>query len=387
MESKTPELVTNTAVPRVTVVVPARNEEACLERCLRSLVAQQGVSFELIVVDDASTDATAAIAERFTRVKECPVIGTNPGILRVRVMQSPPLPPGWSGKVNACWAAVKEAAGEWLLFTDADTEHLAGSLARSVHEAEEAGAALLSYSPQQVVEGFAERALMPVVFSELATKYRPKDVCNPSSATAAANGQYLLIRRTVYEQIGGHAAVAGDLLEDVALARLVKHSGARLVFRFGGDSVRTRMYRGWTQMREGWTKNLALLFVPPKRLAALRACEFVVIATAVVAALVAATTGAYLMAGASAIVGVSVWLNFVFRVRKAHFDLLSTLLAVFGGPMFAYLLLRSALCHKKGFVTWRGRTYSGYESARALNVSNENRRALKTKSAGGNPEH
>ena len=136
------------------------------------------------------------------------------------------------------------------------------------------GAALLSYSPEQEVHGFWERAVMPVIFAELAGRYRPAEVSDPRSAVAAANGQYLLISREAYEAVGGHAGVAGDLLEDVALARAVKRSGRGIFFRFGGDGVRTRMYRSFAQLREGWTKNLALLFPSPLRLAVVRLLEF-----------------------------------------------------------------------------------------------------------------
>src|SRR5882724_5422860 len=192
--------------PLVSVIVPARNEEASLAQCLESLVSQTGVSFEIIVVDDASTDRTRQIAKSFSYV---------------HIIDAPPLPPGWTGKNNALAAGAKSARGKWLLFTDADTVHRAGSLASSLQEAEERGAALLSYSPEQEVHGFWENAVMPVIFAELACTYRPSEVCNPASRAAAANGQYLLIARTAYDDVGGHAAVASSLLEDVALAKAV----------------------------------------------------------------------------------------------------------------------------------------------------------------------
>ena len=138
-----------------------------------------------------------------------------------------------------------------------------GSLARAVAEARQHGAALLSYSPEQEVHGFWEKAVMPVIFAELAATYRPSLVSDPRSPAAAANGQYILITREAYDAVGGHAAVSGSLLEDVALAKAVKASGRKIFFRFGGDAVRTRMYRSFAQLREGWTKNLALLFPSP----------------------------------------------------------------------------------------------------------------------------
>ena len=164
----------------ISVIVPARNEESCLGACLESLTSQAGVSFEIIVVDDHSTDRTREIASSF------------PG---VRVLQARPLPPGWTGKNNAVTTGALAALGEWLLFTDADTVHLPGSLTRSLEEARKNSAALLSYSPEQVVKGFLEKAVMPVIFAELGSYYRPSEVSDPRSPAAAANGQYLLITR------------------------------------------------------------------------------------------------------------------------------------------------------------------------------------------------
>src|SRR4029078_12593267 len=154
----------------------------------------------------------------------------------------------------------EKARGEWLLFTDADTFHEKGSLARALAEADEHGAVMLSYSPRQELGSLGERMLMPVVFAELATRFRPREVCDPASPIAAANGQYLLIRRDVYESVGGHGAVAGCLLEDVAIAQRVKEDGGKIRFRVGLEQVSARMYRNLSQMIEGWTKNLVLLF-------------------------------------------------------------------------------------------------------------------------------
>jgi glycosyltransferase involved in cell wall biosynthesis len=330
------------ARPTVSVIVPARNEEACLHACLDSLSAQQGIAFEIIVVNDGSTDRTREIAASYTQV---------------RVIDAPALPPGWTGKNNAVTAGARIAAGEWLLFTDADTVHLPGSLRRSVAEAQKNRAALLSYSPEQIVSGLAQRAVMPLIFAELATTYRPADVSNPSSAVAAANGQYLLISREAYDSVGGHAAVAGDLLEDVALARQVKKSGRRIFFRYGSDAVRTRMYRSFGEMREGWTKNLAVLFAAPQRLALLRFTEFALLAAGIAVTVLLFGLHAPFRAvvvGLSTATGFDIFFS---RVRKAHFSWLSNTLAFLGLPIFAYLLLRSTLSYKNGNVAWKGRRY------------------------------
>lgn len=327
------------AGPTVSIIIPARNEEACLGDCLQSLVGQAGVEFEIIVVDDHSTDRTREIAQSFSRDK-------------VRVIDAGPLPDGWTGKNNAVTAGVREARGQWFLFTDADTVHRPGSLARALAEARDNDAELLSYSPEQIAVTFWEMAVLPVVFAELARQYSPSAVSDPASPVAAANGQFILVRRDTYEAVGGHAAIASDILEDVALARAVKHSGRRIRFRYAPDAVRTRMYRNYSQLRDGWTKNLALLFPRPGRLAAkMLALWGAMLLTLPLAAATPRWWGSVLCASMFAFV--------VIRLTRSKFTWGRTILAaLFGMPMFAYLLLRSKRAHAKGSVPWKGRTYS-----------------------------
>ena len=334
------------ARPLVSVVVPARNEEACLGSCLASLAAQQGVAWEILLVDDGSTDGTRSIAEGF------------PG---VRILAAGPLADGHSGKCNAVQSGANAARGEWLLFTDADTVHEPGSLARAVAEAEQHEVALLSYSPRQEVRGFWERAVMPVVFAELASRYRPREVCDPAlPSVAAANGQYLLIRREAYDAVGGHASVAHTLLEDVELARAVKRSGKRIRFRYGGDAVRARMYRSFAELRDGWTKNLALLFPDASQLVLKRAAEILAGAAGVGVGVAGLANGrpAWTVTGWSlaALMGV----RFLSRIRRANFGWGETAISPAGLPVFVYLLLRSQRGHRgQGPVMWKGRAYRG----------------------------
>jgi glycosyltransferase involved in cell wall biosynthesis len=329
----------------VSVIVPARDEECCLGACLESLIAQTGIAFEIIVVDDHSTDRTREIASSFSGQP-------------LRVIDAGPLPTGSTGKNHAVYAGSRAARGEWLLFTDADTVHLPGSLARSVAEAGRQGAAMLSYSPEQIVKSFWEKAVMPVIFAELAATFRPSQVSDPASPVAAANGQYILIAREAYDAVGGHAAIAGTLLEDVALARAIKRSGRKIFFRYGGDMVRTRMYRTFAQLREGWTKNLALLFPSPRRLAALRTTEFVLIVASLTISIATAFHRHWRPAIVAGMLGVILYAFFFRRIRRAHFSREANVLAFSGLPLFSYLLLRSARAHAKGRVLWKGRTYS-----------------------------
>jgi len=350
-------------IPEVSIIVPARNEESSLVDCLESLIAQTGVAFEIIVVDDGSTDRTREIALSFAGV---------------RVVSAGPLPAGWTGKNNAMVAGTREASGRWFLFTDADTVHWLGSLARALAEARENKAEMLSYSPEQIAVTFWEMAVLPVVFAELARQYPPRKVSDPASPLAAANGQYILIRRETYDAVGGHTAIAGNLLEDVALARAVKGAGRSIRFRYAADAVRTRMYRSFRQLREGWTKNLALLFPNPGGLAARRLlwwgiawgfAFFPVIA--LVAAKVAQRFGLvsaeHMFFHWSGFIRSPWWITLflvlamplLWRLRRANFPWdMEVLGALFGMPMFSYLLLRSKKAQAGGQVTWKGRAYS-----------------------------
>jgi glycosyltransferase involved in cell wall biosynthesis len=231
----------------VSIIVPARNEEANIARLLRSLAAQQGAR-EILVVDDQSEDGTAAVLKSLEA--EIPLLR----VLRVDV-----LPEGWLGKTYAANLAAGEATGEWLLFTDADTVHQPGSLEAVLELAEKEGADLLSLSPGQQTPTWWEKAVIPQVYVNLARLYRFEEVSDPASPSAAANGQYLLVRREVYARVGGHEAIRGEVLDDVELAKRVKSAGGKLVFLPGSAWVETRMYRTFREMWSGWTKNLFLL--------------------------------------------------------------------------------------------------------------------------------
>ena len=336
---------TGNAAPVVSVIIPARNEEVSLGACLESLVAQTGLNFEIIVVDDNSTDRTREMATSYPKVK---------------VIDAAPLPSAWTGKNNAVVTGARQARGQWLLFTDADTVHLPGSLARALSEAQQNNVELLSYSPEQIAVTFWEIATLPVVFAELARQYPPSKVSDPSSRVAAANGQYILVRRDTYDAVGGHAAVAGEILEDVALARAVKCSGRRIRFRYAADAVRTRMYRNYAQLREGWTKNLALLFPKPGWLAVKTflwwAFPWIVLCLKLAGVLADPEWN-------KVIVGALLLL--ILRIGRANFPLKMNILGVlFGTPMFAYLLLRSKHAHANGSVSWKGRTYSDKQDSK-----------------------
>jgi len=335
---------TDRAKRTVDVIIPARNEEDCLGRCLQSLVTQQGISFQITVVDDGSTDRTRAIAESF------------PG---VRALSAGELKPGMTGKVNALVTGAKGSSAEWLLFTDADTFHYPGSLAASVREAEDRKVDLLSYSPEQEVAAWWELAVMPLVFADLVRTYSSERINDPADPTVAANGQYILVRREVYKALGGHGRLPLNVLEDIELAKIFKVPGHRIWFRYGAGIVRTRMYRTFSAMWEGWSKGLAILFRKPVLLAARRALEVVTIVVLLGTGLGMVVLDNFELAAVFLGVGALFYLIFLFRIRQAHFPWKANFMAFIGLPIYVSLLLRSNLhFNRRGELTWKGRTYS-----------------------------
>lgn len=336
---------------KLSAIVPARNEQDCVGECLRSLVAQSeegwrlGQEWEILLVDDHSTDNTRAIAK---------------AIEGVSVIDAPKLEKGWTGKANAVWAGAQTAKGEWLLFTDADTVHEPGSASRAVVEAERHEVAMLSYSPRQVVRGFWQRALMPLVFSELAVTYPPAKVSNPESHVAAANGQFLLVRRDVYFANGGHEAVKDAVLEDVGLARLIKRRKLGLRFRYAPEAVSARMYRGFKAMVEGWTKNLALLFGNAVAMAAWRVLDLLLLfGLPVLAAWVYEVSTRPILWIVVLLVWIRTLWRFYRRVAKSNFPALDCALTPLALPLFAALLYRSWFNHTvTKRVNWKGREYA-----------------------------
>ncbi len=342
----------------LTVLIPARDEEHNLPGCLDSLVAQSepgfllGEQWHILVIDDSSSDSTFAIAEQYAAQHE--------GVHALRAKALKVERRGITGKNAALWFGASQPlahTAKWLLFTDADTLHRAGSACRAVVEAERHSLDLLSYSPWQMAANLAQRALLPLVFSELASTYPPKKVNDPSSPIAAANGQYLLVRRQTYFEVGGHMAVANAVLEDVALARLFKRRHA-IRLRYAPEAVSARMYRDTGEMMEGWTKNLAMLFNNPLFLASAQVLNFLLIlGLPLLPWLIPHLQFWQILA-----IGL-LWLRVMFRyytrVGRSNAGFVDRLLSIAGLPLFAFLLVRSwqqvTIAHS---VTWKGREYT-----------------------------
>jgi hypothetical protein len=242
------------------------------------------------------------------------------------------------------------------------------TLRLAIIEAERHQAGMLSYSPRQIVRGLAQRALMPLVFADLAATYTPARVSDPATRVAAANGQFLLVRRDVYDAIGGHAAVKGSVLEDVELASLVKRGKLGLRFRYAPEMVAARMYRNFGALCEGWTKNLALLFGNALMLAGIRVLQLGVLVG--VPALIwflwwlrvarpgvnTGVLGTPMATAALVLVFVRALWGLYSRVAKSNFPFRDCVLAPLGIPLYAFLLWRSwfrVTVVKQ--VVWKGR--------------------------------
>jgi glycosyltransferase involved in cell wall biosynthesis len=340
----------------LSVIIPARNEERSLPACLVSLLIQSkpgfalGQQWEIIIVNDDSTDKTREIAAKAA-------VDHN----GVSLLDAPPLDlssrGGFTGKSNACWTGAQAARGRHLLFTDADTIHETNDISRSLREADRHKAVLLSYSPRQIVTGLWQHAVMPLVFSELASVYPSRQVNDPVSSLAAANGQFILVERDAYFSVGGHRAIGKDILEDVALANNIKRGGRIIRFRYAPEALSTRMYQTTSEMIEGWTKNLALLFPEPVALALWRILDLLLFF-----GLPALALGLYWLQpwqrGVILLLWVRTLWRFYSRVSRSNFPWFNVAISVLGIPLFVYLLVRSVIHHRiKKNVAWKGRMY------------------------------
>lgn len=333
---------------RVSAIVPARNEAAVIAACVESLAVQNEIA-EILVIDDQSSDCTAEIVRSLSFQ-----------YLKVRLLGATELPPGWVGKNNAVWMGAREARSEWLLFTDADAVHTSDSTAKALSIAGKSGAALVSFSPEQVMETWYEKAVIPYVFTRLSSRFGFTDVNDPGKSTAAANGQFILIRHDAYDAVGGHASIAGEVLEDVALAARVKAAGYRIWFGSGKGIVKVRMYRSFWTMWAGWKKNLYALTggkVQAVRAEVARAL-LPILLVLLPAVIFGGITKSVLLAASFLVVGL-VGIRVAYR-EELESSGYSPRLWVYGIPgrmLFSAILWASYRSHQAGRLEWKGRAY------------------------------
>ena len=338
----------------VSVIVPARDEEANIERCLRSILRQTYSHLRAVVVDDHSADKTfaiaAAIAESFPQVV---------------ALRSPPLPPRWVGKSHACalGADAIGAGAEWLCFIDADVWAEPALIASAVNAANAANLDLLSLAPRQELHSMAERLIMPCGLYLLAFCQDLRTVQSRTSNEATATGQFMLVRREAYEAVGSHAAVRGAICEDLMLARIIKRSGRQVLLQDGRRLLATRMYSGLSTLWIGISKNLSEMLGGPTRTVVIAVVAVVVAWGAVLVPLADATACAHEnsaacwalipgVLGSAAAFGLHIAGASYFRIPVWY-----GLLFPFGYSVGAIIAIDSIRRRLRGRVSWKGRTY------------------------------
>lgn len=236
--------------PRVSVIVPARNEEKNIRTCVSSLLGQDYSSFEVIVVNDHSDDSTAKILSELQ--EEYP---------HLRVLDCEALPAGWTGKNWACDEGYRQAKGELLVFTDADTQHAPQFLRKAVAALLHERADLLTIIPRFATISLAEKAIMPVLIW-LAYSVFPFALMNRDRLriVSYSNGAFMLFRRDAYRKIGGHAAIRNNVIDDLTLGRRIRQAGQRCVVVNGSAALQCRMYTSMQEIYSGFAKNLYRLF-------------------------------------------------------------------------------------------------------------------------------
>jgi len=336
----------------VSIVVPARDEERSIERCVRSLLAQDVANFEVIVVDDRSTDRTGEILRTIAASDD-----------RLRVIRGEELPEGWVGKPWALTQGARAARGSWLLFTDADSHHepFATQSVRAFARAADVDAVTLA--TRQELGSFWEAAVLPAILGIVLFTVGPFDAINdPKNPVSIANGQYIFISRRAYTALGGHETVRGQIAEDLEFARMLKRDGRyRMILAGGEDLASVRMYHSLGEIWNGFTKNVfvgaegkperllggivflgALSIGPPllaiNALARRRPLEALEAVAATAATIATAT----------------------WAVGQTRMPRSLGLFAPLGFAVMAGIVANSALRVLSGRgVSWRGRTYSG----------------------------
>jgi chlorobactene glucosyltransferase len=341
--------------PLVSAILPAKDEEAYLAPCLRSICGQTYPNLEILVVDDRSTDRTALIALEIAATDA-----------RVRVIKIDELPPGWTGKTHALDYASHLARGEWLLFVDADTIHSPDSLGIMMEYSRAENSVLASLLPELRCESFWERVMQPIAAITLMQSFPLHEVNNNRSKLAFANGQYILIERTAYTAAGGHQAVRDRFVEDIALAQRVKDKGYPIRVALARGIVSCRMYASFAQLVKGWSRIFydALVRNPwrltAKLLDPIVFCQLGHLALAAGLVLLTRGGGAFAVSLLAMSIAHHVFMYLVFRrvyrasVERESFALWYSI----ANLVVDLILIRAIGMCLTGNVTWRGTSYA-----------------------------
>lgn len=345
--------------PLVSICVPARNEERNIRACVEGLLAQDYPHFEVIVLDDRSTDGTSAILADLASQD-----------VRLHVISGSELPPGWAGKPHALYQASGAARGKWLCFVDADTFLSPMTLSACYAKAMETQADMFTIMTFQILGSFWEKTVMPLVLTALSVGFSPRKVNDPNRKDSIANGQFILIKRSVYDAIGGHERVKDSIVEDKAISEQVKWNGFRLIVADGYALVRTRMYTSLPEIWEGWTKNIylglrdqtGLLWLGVFGAFVALLAAFFLPAWPVLGIAWYLNDGGW-MAATVMVESLVFWAYLIYVramvARKMEISPWYALTTPVGAAVFAAMMITSALRVLTGKgVTWKGRTYT-----------------------------
>ncbi len=234
--------------PTLSIVVPARNEEEEIEECVEALAALNYPKDKcrIIVVNDNSTDRTGEIVEGL--IKKHP---------NLSLVNCPDLPVDWTGKNFACMTGASQSTDDWICFIDADTRVKPDLLEVAIAFAKEKGLDLVSVIPSMEMHSFSERLLLPPVFLSVAATVNFKNVNDPTHKDAIASGQFMLFKNAAYKEVGGHRAVKSVIMEDIEFAKLMKQKGYRIYCVFAEELIQIRMYKDFSSIWQGFSKNMA----------------------------------------------------------------------------------------------------------------------------------
>jgi chlorobactene glucosyltransferase len=347
--------------PFVSLLVPARNEEAHIEMCVRSLIGQHYERLEVLVLDDRSSDATASIVQGIINT----LSPTQKG--RLRLLHGEPLPPGWVGKNFACYQLSQHTQGDYLFFTDADTVHAPKTVRAVIDCMQSLNVDLLTAQPEYKLKGIGETLIMPLLYFRVFTLLPLTLVSRrPEPILAAGNGPLLCFQRAAYEAAGGHQAVKDRILEDVSLARAVKAAGYRMVFVDALDMIYCHMYTSFADMWAGFSRTFFAFYnyslIAALVIILLDLALFVVPPLLLLASLFVALPPTVLLLALSSY-GIAVLMRLLLAIRFTRSQKLLALPLCFLHPVAIILgsmiLLNSIRWHyRKRGTGWKGRYYS-----------------------------
>lgn len=342
------EFTTLPRIPRISVLVPARNEERSIERCVTSLLAQDYPDFDVLVLDDGSTDGTRELVNRIAA-----------RATRLRVLDGQPLPSGWLGKHWACQQLLEHADGEYVLYVDADTWHHPAALRNGVAAMLIGNLDLLSAIPHEVTGTFGELLTVPMaVWSFFALLPMWLAFHTRTPLLASAIGQYMMFRTSSLKEIGGFERVRSNAIDDLALARLVKASGMRWRVVDGTARSSCRMYHGLNECVQGFSKSMYAVFYHNPLLLTFVWLFVLMIYSAPVAVLVAAALGYAIpsqgIGTALGAIGLSI-LQWGVIAARFHFSWVLCLTWILGQPLCVFIAFRSMVLNVTRRTTWKDR--------------------------------